>query len=597
MHAATLSLRCGCLRGNMQGTTESLHESPAEEEGICPVALEISTESLGQRLHRTVPPDYWCINKTDLTKFRATVQHAVAEGRVKPTDRDRFDPEDTKFGPRIHAVNAQLIKPVTAAAGDVSWALMLRPEGLKCDLFITHCWKEGIFEFLDKVLNSWPLRAKNAYCCFLSNPQNLNIGVLIDTPRNSPFAIALQASTYMLAVPNETCSIYSRIWCAYEAHLAHQCSKRIFTASAPIPHLWWSLARTFTLAIGVFCTVLALLSTILPVPPKEYNDVRVLPGFVGICFILSTSFLGPSRLSAAFLYLGTVFMSSAAAVSIYVYVYYPLHSSTAPIHPTYASNVFLQVVLCIAAAVGEADRLYLIESLHESSQLRHGYTGKLQDAVSSHQEDRDAIMRELEANEEIELANQAVEVLLCSGMSTSQLQTATARAGRLQQAGHWNLSLVISTLLIRIFLDLSILLFTLETLTVKSRVWLNGLRSLESPWAALLLATSVVGLLGTVAWMLLFRRLDADMRGFAAAAMVKIMGTFTIIVLIFPLLLVSIEPWSNPGYVIMVLGAAPLVILMSAAGPGRTARIHVLGSLAVRCLMAEFSCRWRKTAY
>eukprot|EP00434_Breviolum_minutum_P007846 symbB.v1.2.006923.t1/scaffold400.1/size211454/2 len=58
---------------------------------------------------------------------------------------------DTTIGPSMYTVTEQYIKPVTAAAGDVSWALMKHPQGLPCDVFITHAWSEGIFEFVDKV--------------------------------------------------------------------------------------------------------------------------------------------------------------------------------------------------------------------------------------------------------------------------------------------------------------------------------------------------------------------------------------------------------------------------------------------------------------
>ena len=37
----------------------------------------------------------------------------------------------------------QYIKPVTLKAGKVSWALMQHPDGLDCDLFISHAWQEG----------------------------------------------------------------------------------------------------------------------------------------------------------------------------------------------------------------------------------------------------------------------------------------------------------------------------------------------------------------------------------------------------------------------------------------------------------------------
>lgn len=52
------------------------------------------------------------------------------------------DDED-KYGPSIYSVNEQYIKPVTADAGKMSWALMMNPEGLDCDLFVSHAWQEG----------------------------------------------------------------------------------------------------------------------------------------------------------------------------------------------------------------------------------------------------------------------------------------------------------------------------------------------------------------------------------------------------------------------------------------------------------------------
>ena len=94
------------------------------------------------------------------------------------------------------------------AAGNVSWALMKHPEGLPCDLFITHTWAEGIYEFVDKVEHSWPPGATGAYVCFLSNPQNLDISDLIQSPSESPFARVLENASSLLVVPNRVCSNY-----------------------------------------------------------------------------------------------------------------------------------------------------------------------------------------------------------------------------------------------------------------------------------------------------------------------------------------------------------------------------------------------------
>lgn len=138
--------------------------------------------------------------------------------------------KDRRYGPTIYTITDQLVKPITAQAGGMSWALMRHPEGLKCDLFITHAWQEGIFEFIDKVLASWPRGLKHAWCCMLGLPQNLDISELIATPSSSPFAHALAFAPCMLVVPNHTGSIYTRLWCVYEAFLAYQWDKVVITA-------------------------------------------------------------------------------------------------------------------------------------------------------------------------------------------------------------------------------------------------------------------------------------------------------------------------------------------------------------------------------
>ena len=68
----------------------------------------------------------------------------------------------------------------------------------------------------------------------LANPQNLDIAALLQSPSSSPFALALQSSKYMLVVPNRHKSVYTRLWCGYEAYLAFQSNKIIRTATPPI---------------------------------------------------------------------------------------------------------------------------------------------------------------------------------------------------------------------------------------------------------------------------------------------------------------------------------------------------------------------------
>merc|ERR1712176_1190271 len=87
----------------------------------------------------------------------------------------------------------------------------------------SHCWSEGVFEFVRKVQKMWPRDAHHLYCCFLSNPQNGDVNAMLgDTPMQSPFAKALSKAKYLLVIPNCCQSLYSRLWCVFEIHLASE---------------------------------------------------------------------------------------------------------------------------------------------------------------------------------------------------------------------------------------------------------------------------------------------------------------------------------------------------------------------------------------
>ena len=165
--------------------------------------------SFAYDLHRSVPADRWCVTYWDLVFLGQEVSSALGRGEIQPGPED-----DTSraYGPSIYTVNEQYIKPVTKEAGKMSWALMRHPDGLQCDLFMSHAWQEGIFEFLAKVQHSWPWGLRTAWCCMLANPQNLDISFFLQSPKTSPFAIALQASEVMLVVPNRHQSVYARLW-------------------------------------------------------------------------------------------------------------------------------------------------------------------------------------------------------------------------------------------------------------------------------------------------------------------------------------------------------------------------------------------------
>ena len=71
---------------------------------------------------------------------------------------------------------------------------------------------------------------------------------------DSPFACALRVADSVLVVPNSTCSIYSRLWCVFEAKLAIDLGKTIMLPST-VP--WWR-GLSFMVPVIFVCTGLIL---------------------------------------------------------------------------------------------------------------------------------------------------------------------------------------------------------------------------------------------------------------------------------------------------------------------------------------------------
>ena len=88
--------------------------------------------------------------------------------------------------------------------------------GLRCDLFFSHAWDEGVYELCRNALASWPDGCEGAYLCCLSNPQNLDIGALLGSdPKFSPFYRVLSADPKpdaLIMLANRNTPIHSRLW-------------------------------------------------------------------------------------------------------------------------------------------------------------------------------------------------------------------------------------------------------------------------------------------------------------------------------------------------------------------------------------------------
>ena len=208
------------------------------------------------------------MTKEQMHEFWERVRDCVTQKMIT-VDPEFGNVEDfahKELGPTIYETNRGCIQPITAKAGGMSWALMKNEHGLTADLFVTHAWREGVYEFLLKLLHQWPVRARSAWICFLAIPQNSDPGLLVSSAvADTPFHRALSTSKYMLVVPNHSCSIYTRLWCVYEAYVAIQGVQHrdmdIYTPKYPrprelvIPLVIGCVAGVFGFVFGVACAL------------------------------------------------------------------------------------------------------------------------------------------------------------------------------------------------------------------------------------------------------------------------------------------------------------------------------------------------------
>ncbi len=258
-------LRTALSRTAKQPTADVISGLAAIKKA-CAAQSEASSSSAGfvgaEQLFRKdgLHPALWGVSKSQLQEFGEMAKEALRRGEIRNDEVPGVEPyphelfEDPSIGPTMHQVCAGLIKPWTERAHDflpgASWALHKnhrRP--LRCALYVSHAWHEGVFEFVDHVLRKWPDECEGAYICCLSNPQNLDISRLLgDRLEDSPFYRVLHAGTAiakpdrMLLVANSAVAIHTRAWCCLEALYAHEARIDIEIAGEPL-HLLMGEAR------------------------------------------------------------------------------------------------------------------------------------------------------------------------------------------------------------------------------------------------------------------------------------------------------------------------------------------------------------------
>ncbi|CAE7801825.1 unnamed protein product, partial [Symbiodinium sp. CCMP2456] len=500
----------------------------------------------GAEIHDMVGMEKWCVSLGDLQQFRRLVLHAILDGKITPTEADPFDPRDSLKGPTMYTVTEQYIKPVTEAAGGMSWALMKHPEGLECDLFITHGWAEGVFEFMDKVSYSWPKGATAAYVCFLSNPQNLDITHLIATPEQSPFARALRVANQMLVVPNQQVSIYTRIWCVYEAFVAYSLEKPIRTALAPVTKFWPGSLRMFYTTVAfqglgflAFKQIPPLQWGMLPAP-----NILTMAAMITFCWGLFVKAKWPqSKLHLGSIHVGYAFASMGGLSSGYLFGFGSAYSAWGTLW------------LPFLASALETDRLLAKTASRQSRQLRDGFKG-IDGARSSNRADQERILSDIHARGAGRDVDETISVLLDMGHSYPELHAVAKWTGPLGDISTWSRAMIL-------------IAFTL------------GIYVANEAWFARNFISFTCIALEILTFFIAFPFFPPHRKAFAEKSQIVV-----IVVLLFFLLTNAWErTFSAPYVYAFFLG--PLMLSMSAAGPARVAQVPFLGAPVVRALFAR----------
>eukprot|EP00438_Fugacium_kawagutii_P035670 Skav234118 [mRNA] locus=scaffold4383:15126:16776:- [translate_table: standard] len=323
----------------------------------------------------------------------------------------------------------------------MSYALWLHPEGLPCQVFVSHAWAEGIFEFSHGVRSAWPSgrRLTNLYCCLLANPQNLDLEVFLNVdPLMNPFAQALQRASHILVIPNSKISIYSRLWCVYEAYLGTTMGKVCLMPASPTS---WQLRSSWAKVLllpFVLGTLASLLWRLLIYPMLHHHVVfAVILTALGVTVLGSLWGMLPPQLEkcacfALFLHSLGLFLAVAACVPWWSLPYDHDSGAGGFLHYFIPCALCLVNVMCLMRL-----EMQLLEFRELGHQARNLSCHTVLEAECTNPLDYDRIRGAIRGFENDVDIN--VRVLMLAGAYTSTLRRAYDSGEDIRGAGILNL--------------------------------------------------------------------------------------------------------------------------------------------------------------
>jgi len=235
----------------------------------------------------------------------------------------------------------------------------------------------------------------------------------------------------MMVVSTKKCSIYTRIWCTYEAYLACKLRKVIFMASAPLP--WRRLGRAAAAATA--CLVLGCIvgqafsgGMHSPCSRMDLSSPENLQLRQCVQLLVFIVCLALSALSALVVRHPRIlfFMNSLGLALSSLGLYLEMTSCWESKHDNpFKFHLAAMSFFTVFFLMSEMDRLHFNRVRLEAEELRESFTS-IADAKASQEEDRRKILRDI--GDQTEVVDKAIRVLVAAGMSTADLRRA-AEAG------------------------------------------------------------------------------------------------------------------------------------------------------------------------
>eukprot|EP00434_Breviolum_minutum_P007216 symbB.v1.2.006369.t1/scaffold371.1/size308833/16 len=257
---------------------------------------------------------------------------------------------------------------------------------------------------------------------------------MLQSPSSSPFALALNAANVVLVVPNRHKSVYTRLWCAYEAYLSQEAGKPILIARTSTQARLMASMKYMSSSAALGC-VLGLLARLYDWHSNRYVWMLALPAMLGTTIMDNKSRMIMHCFCEMYCWME---LSD-------IYGFPTGHVWGFPDEMHTFVHTWFWVMVASFFCLLEVDRNEGRCNIREAEQLRDGYQGSIQYAECSQSTDAQNIMSEI-GRRALNDVDFAIDVLLTAGMSTPALRKIALAGVDIEHAAYSEITAAVTML-------------------------------------------------------------------------------------------------------------------------------------------------------